>query len=409
MAPPRSSEYDIAKSATRYSKSTSRGRNGAPAYHVCSNYSVCGGWELVRNHASYCRVSSCRSKMVPATNEQRHRSGERPQRSSSHHPDHSGGGAKAKELSPAELLAPHLSKLEKQFPGLSTAASQVFAPEPLAPAAALHSAQSACQIALKSLQAAENTVAELDKDCAELAIELRAKIADLSSAQIILAEARVSYDDKARAAQVEVRKSKSNVNDEVVQITELFHQMDVTQLEKISKAIADAVLAANSKSEPMAVDTNAEPEAAVATGNETPKGGAALPSLPILPVLPGSGAPPLLPSPPLPTEPPGAAVRDQDVDIAEEELPDNEADLPQQSAAVEPLVPPKEKERQGSRSPRRQTDEKSDAHSGVSRASSVASAGRTAKKSEHYATIASELEATLANANAALRGSGVSP
>ena len=108
----------------------------------------------------------------------------------------------------AQLLQPLMPSLEQQFPGLSVSIKGKLAPPPAAPAAALHSAQSFCRIAFRSMQTAEYTVTNLEKEATQLTSQLRQKNTDLEEAQQFLIQTRSDYEkNRAEGASRSTKES----------------------------------------------------------------------------------------------------------------------------------------------------------------------------------------------------------
>ena len=360
-----------------------------PAYHVCSQYAKCGGWEFVRNHKTHCRIATCKSKLLVPTPAQRHQSGERAVRA------HSAQHSAASDMStttPSELLAPHLTALEAKFPGLSKHVQEVLDPVPEpAPAAKLHTAQTLCQQALKNMSHAEAEVASLDQHCGELAKEFREKIAELSTAQEALCVARKEYDKAARVAQAEVQKSKSDIADpsETSHFSEMFAKLSHAQLEQMAAALAAAVHAAKPNKSgtvtptqgiaPSSPNAAPRPEPNAFLGNDG------------VPLGPDGKATPIVHAKPV--EP----ASQMEVDGYVEEFPP--------LGKPEPIAPG----RTTSRSPRRQSEksDKSDkasdgARSRVSSHAGLVSPKPKSAKVAEYAETATQLEASLANSASSL-------
>jgi len=135
-----------------------------------------------------------------------------------------------------------MDQLEKKFPGIR-AHVQVAEPAPQAPAAGLHSAQTACQVSLRSLQKCENLVATLEERCSTKLSEVSELVSELREAHSGLLEARSVYDSAARTAQIEVQKNKSSVNEaaETSHITQMFSALSADQLKQIAASLNAAV------------------------------------------------------------------------------------------------------------------------------------------------------------------------
>ena len=221
---PRPSNYETAQSRVSY---TPNQRNRK--YLVCT-VPACKGWEWARNRRHNCR--ECGAKLQDL-------SGGKGKGSSTGQSERSTGA------SLHDLLAPQLAELEEKFPGLS-ALVQPSPPQP-APAAVLHSAQTACQQSLRKLQQSEALVATLEERCSSKLSEVSELVSELRVAQSGLVEAQSEYDTAARKAQLEVQKNKSASTEEAEtnHITQLFASLSKEQLQKVSESLNVAVGQAN--------------------------------------------------------------------------------------------------------------------------------------------------------------------
>jgi len=156
-----------------------------------------------------------------------------------------------------------MDQLEKKFQGIR-AHVQVAEPAPKVPAAGLaglHTAQTACQVSLRSLQKCENLVATLEERCSTKLSEVSELVSELREAHSGLLEARSVYDSAARTAQIEVQKNKSSVNEaaETSHITQMFSALSASQL----KSLAESLNAAVDKASKPAPEPTAEPAVSV--------------------------------------------------------------------------------------------------------------------------------------------------
>ena len=159
-----------------------------------------------------------------------------------------GSGITERSSIPTELLPllqDKLPELEAKFPDIAKSVKEFVQPQPAAPAAALHGAQSACQIAFRDLQTAESQVSEFESEASELVAELRSKIAQLNEAQLNLASVRKRYDDAAKVAQTEVKKH-TNTSDED-QIATMVSSLEPEKLQEIAERLAEAATQARAK------------------------------------------------------------------------------------------------------------------------------------------------------------------
>ena len=193
MAP--KSDYENARSRTAFTPQPRKRQ-----YVVCTKCHV--GWEWVSNHKTFCREPDCGGKLaVPHRSSSPRRRSNRSQ--GSKQSSRSAASSIPPELLP--LLADKLPELEKLCPEIAKSVKGFVSPAPAAPAAALHGAQSTCQIAFKDLQAAETQVSEFESEASELVAELRRKISQLITAQLELTSARAKYEEAATAVQLEVK------------------------------------------------------------------------------------------------------------------------------------------------------------------------------------------------------------
>jgi hypothetical protein len=143
-------------------------------------------------------------------------------------------------------LQSHMPELEKQFPEIAKTVTAFVQPvQPAAPAAALHGAQSKCQIAFRELQSAESEVSELEVTANELVAELRNKVKQLADAQLVLAEARTSYDNAAKVAHTEVQKHSKS--DALNFVDNIIADLEPDKLEEVAKRMSEAAAAARIK------------------------------------------------------------------------------------------------------------------------------------------------------------------
>jgi len=108
----------------------------------------------------------------------------------------------------------------------------------------LHSAQAKCQIAYKELNLAESVAADLEAEAAQLVQDLQEKVQQLADAQSEVHNARQKYDAAAKVAQDEVQKLRSVPTDVQSNFSSLLKSMSPEQLEEASDAMAKAAKAA---------------------------------------------------------------------------------------------------------------------------------------------------------------------
>ena len=259
------------------------------------------------------------------------------------------------------MLADKLPELEKLCPDIAKSVKGFVSPAPAAPAAALHSAQSTCQIAFKDLQAAETQVSEYESECSELVAELRRKISQLNTAQLELTSARAKYDEAATAVQLEVKKhTKVEGNDEVHKLEQQWIlESDPDKLDAIANKLAAAAAEARQKQQYQAGQAA---EAAAAAAKATFEFGAPTTSpaeVVAVATLPLAATQPLEQALPdtSPTQP-AASEAVAAVAILPGSLPLSSAAAAEEAAArlaalAPTREPAKDKKRESSRSPRR--------------------------------------------------------
>ena len=137
--------------------------------------------------------------------------------------------------------------MQSLFPELAETLQSRLGPAQQAPAASLHNTQAACQIAFREMQVVENDVSELEVAAADLVSALRAKITELNDRQVDLASARDSYDAAARAAQLEVQKTRPASKSETEHVSALTKELSPQQLEQLSVSLAEAAKSARAK------------------------------------------------------------------------------------------------------------------------------------------------------------------
>ena len=210
-------------------------------FQCCTN-PTCNGWEWVSNQKTHCRVPGCNSVLHKP-----------PLRSSSRQPrprkapreksaDSLGKSSKSSELEElVPLLQANLPQLQAQFPALAKSLQNFEVPT-AAPAAVLHGAQSACQVAFKELQHAETDVAQLELDINETLAEVREKVQILSEKQESLVQLRAKYDEAAKTAQLEVQRTRTNgyVESETEHVCKLVQQYSPDQLEVMAASLTKA-------------------------------------------------------------------------------------------------------------------------------------------------------------------------
>ena len=140
------------------------------------------------------------------------------------------------------LLRDKIPELEKDFPHIAKSVKELINPAPAFPAAALHGAQAACQIAFRELQSAESHVSEYESEANELVADLRAKVVQLNDAQSALSIARAKYEDAAKAAQSEVTKYTKEPGQD--HVNALISSLTPDKLDEIAKSLAAAALQA---------------------------------------------------------------------------------------------------------------------------------------------------------------------
>ena len=145
----------------------------------------------------------------------------------------------------APIVQERLPELRLKFPELAKSLEEALKPTPTSPAAALHGAQSQCQKAFKTLQAAERMAVDLEKEAADLVTALRDKVRDLHDAQAVLNDARRLYEKAAATAQAEI--SKQSTKPDEGHVTALIGSLGHDDLEKVAKALSEA--AADKKDE----------------------------------------------------------------------------------------------------------------------------------------------------------------
>ena len=124
------SDWENARSRTSHTPAPRRKRQ----YLVCTA-PKCKGWEWARNQRVTCRERGCGAALANHS-------------SSPTTPKAPGSGKSAL----AAALGADLDQLELKFPGIRAHVQTETAPVPQAPAAGLHSAQTACQVSLRNLQ-----------------------------------------------------------------------------------------------------------------------------------------------------------------------------------------------------------------------------------------------------------------
>ena len=248
------SDYEVAKSRTRFIPQRRQ-------YVVCNKCSR--GWEWVSNHKTHFRLPGCGGVLAaPSRN-----ASPRRKRQQSQGSQRSGQSSLTEGSIPAELLPllqDKLPELEQRFPDIAKSVKEYVQPTPAAPAAALHGAQSACQIAFRDLQTAESNVSELEAEASEMVSELRAKIAQLNSAQLALVDVRNRYDEAAKTAQTEVSKHKRTSNSGEDQFAALVSTMGPAQLQEMSEKLAAAAKEAANTAQQQAEQNKAAPSAEAA-------------------------------------------------------------------------------------------------------------------------------------------------
>ena len=169
-----------------------------------------------------------------------------------------------------------MDELREKFPDLA-ASVQAMGEAPVSdkPAAVLHSAQSACQVAFKQLQAAEEETAELEVECNELVADLREKVEKLQKVQASLVQIRLKYDETARNAQLEVQRTRHAGSGtlEAEHVHKLVQEFGPDQLEAMAKNLSEAATAARAKSaqpQPSEKKGSTEEEAQASSQNVLP-------------------------------------------------------------------------------------------------------------------------------------------
>ena len=230
---PRLSNYETAKSRTTFTPQPRKRQ-----YIVCTKCH--SGWEWVSNNKTHCREPGGGGKLA------------NPKRSSS--PARRRGRSNTSQQSsrtetssvPTELLPllqDKLAEFEVKFPDIAKSVKELA--QPAAPAAALHGAQSACQIAFRELQAAETQVSEHESEANELVAELREKVRQLNDSQAELAVARTKYEEAAKTAQSEVQKHTKVAGDDHVHA--LITSLEPDKLQQIAASLAEAAKTAREK------------------------------------------------------------------------------------------------------------------------------------------------------------------
>ena len=160
------------------------------------------------------------------------------------------GQNEADELVPQ--LQSRMEELRDRFPELASSVETALpAAQPEKPAAVLHGAQSACQVAFKDQQASEAEVASLELGCNELLAVLRWGVSVLQQAQVNLIDAWDKYYQAARTAQLEVQRTRpsSSNSGNAEHVQKLFQDLDADQLQQMAVSFANAAKAAREEAE----------------------------------------------------------------------------------------------------------------------------------------------------------------
>ena len=141
------------------------------------------------------------------------------------------------------MLHAQLPSLEEKCPEVAKQIKDALPTVPAqAPAALLHGAQTACQVAFKELQHAESDASQLELEINDTLAEVREKVQALNVLQNDLVQLRAKYDIAAKAAQIEVQRTRTNghVESEIDHVFKLVQQYTPDQLEVMAASLSKA-------------------------------------------------------------------------------------------------------------------------------------------------------------------------